>query len=109
MNNLFYQVLKINIGSGNILSFEDGINEKKFAFTVNMKKEPLPHFKSGSVNNRVFNTFNRMKTISCRATIMTRENIPYVLCEVRHSTFRQNFDEFLNFDIWIILNKFKEF
>lgn len=98
MNNLFYHVLYLNLGTENILSFEDGIKEKKFAFTLDMKKEHLPYFKLNSMNDRMFNTFNRMKTISCRASIITQENTPYVLCEVRNSTFRQNYDQLLTFN-----------
>jgi len=98
----YSQVIIREIFGANILDFRENKDQVKFAFTVNIDKEPINCFKVESKENRIINHFNSIKTLSCRASIVIdcnkNENMnltPCVMLEIRNSTFRQNFDEFV--------------
>jgi hypothetical protein len=98
----YSQVIIREIFGANILDFRENKDQVKFAFTVNIDKEPINCFKVESKENRIINHFNSIKTLSCRASIVIdcnkKENMdltPCVMLEIRNSTFRQNFDEFV--------------
>lgn len=98
----YSQVILREIFGSNILDFRENKDQVKFAFTVNIDKSPINCFTDDCKENKIINHFNSIKTLSCRASIVidcnkneTMNLIPCVMLEIRNSTFRQNFDEFI--------------
>jgi len=95
------KILRDKFGS-NILDFKNDTDQRNFAFTVNLEKKPDENFNEELKEHRILNYFNNIKTLSCRATIIIEFNknensniSPCVMLELRNSTFRQIFDEFI--------------
>ena len=98
----YSKVILQEIYGGNILEFRDNKDQVKFSFTINIDKDPIICYNEESKDNRIINHFNSIKTLSCRASIVIdcnkNENMnltPCVMLEIRNSSFRQNFDEFI--------------
>lgn len=98
----YSQVILKEVYGANILDFRENKDQVKFAFTVKIDKNPVYYFNEDSRENKIINHFNSVKTLSCRASIVVDCNkndnfnlTPCVLLEIRNSTFRQNFDEFI--------------
>ncbi len=100
--SIYSQEILREIHGSNILDFRENKDQIKFCFTVKIQKKPIEGFPENSKQNRILNYFNSIKTLSCRASIIIdcnkNENLnltPCVMVEVRNSTFRQIFDEFI--------------
>ena len=83
-----------------LLDFKNDINKRIFAFTIKLDKEyPNQIYDDNQKNDQFYNIFNKIKTVSCRASIVINNNDKNepnccVMLELRNSTFRQIFDEF---------------
>jgi hypothetical protein len=100
MFNFSKVILKEKYG-GNLLDFENNIVKRIFAFTLNLEgRDPYDDIDDFQKDDRYYKIFNQMKTVSCRASIII-ENPNHsdmsscVMFEIRNSTFRQIFDEYL--------------
>ena len=95
-------ILREKFGA-NLLDFKNDKEKIKFAFTIDLQKNlNKKYFDEQKIENKILKYFNSIKTLSCRASIIIDCNknesmnlIPCVMLEVRQSTFRHNFDEFI--------------
>jgi hypothetical protein len=95
------KILRDKFGS-NILDFKNDVDQRMFAFTIQLEKESNENFNENIKEDRILNHYNNIKTISCRASIIIEFNknensniSPCIMLEIRNSTFRQIFDEYI--------------